>query len=319
MAMKLGKHVIQNDGSFGLRSAPDARDRRQEGRAQMGNQGHFTTAPGAGGTGAIRRHRRVRDVHGSTVRSGLGHRLAKGAPAGPANMDWDLWIGPAPMRPYHPDYLPFKWRGWWDFGTGALGDMACHNCDAAFWVLELDAPLSIEAESSGINPETAPKWSIIRYQFPARGKKPPVTMTWYDGGKLPPNELVEGEALPKNGTIMVGSSGRVVFRDWNPDGFRSCPGEIKDFKAPRRRFPARPRGLTRNGSRRARAAHVPVEFDYAGTEMVLLGIVARAPAGASSGCGAQAKLSRSRPYAAIIERGGHCDQPHPSIRCPLVL
>jgi len=156
--------------------------------------------------------------------------------------------------------------------------MACHNCDAAFWALDLDAPLSIEAQSSGINSETAPKWSIIRYQFPARGKKPPVTMTWYDGGKLPPADLVEGETLPKNGTILVGAKGRVVFRDWNPDGFRVLPeATFKDFQAPAPTLPRAPKGPYQEWIAACKGGPKCLSnFEYAGrlTETVLLGIVA---------------------------------------------
>src|SRR5207302_4797682 len=97
-------------------------------------------------------------------------------PPVPDGIDWDLWIGSAPMRPYHPAYHPFKWRGWWDFGTGALGDMSCHIIDAAFWALNLGHPEGIETASSPVNNETAPKWSIVHYQFPARGELPPVKL-----------------------------------------------------------------------------------------------------------------------------------------------
>lgn len=116
-------------------------------------------------------------------------------PPVPKHVQWDLWLGPAPERPYHPAYHPFRWRGWWDFGTGALGDMGYHILDPIVWALQLSAPTEVEAESSGLHPETAPKWSVIRWTFPARRRPgrdspqdllPPVQLTWYDGGKLPP-------------------------------------------------------------------------------------------------------------------------------------
>jgi predicted dehydrogenase len=285
LAMKLGKHVYcQKPMAHSVSEARLMRETaaRTKVVTQMGNQGHSYDSTRRlvelVQSGAIGE---VRDVHVWTDRpiwpQGIMDR-PKETPPVPDHIDWDLWIGPAPMRPYHPDYLPFKWRGWWDFGTGALGDMACHNCDAAFWALELDAPLSIEAESSGINSETAPKWSIIRYQFPARGKKPPVTLTWYDGGKLPPNELVEGAALPKNGTILVGSNGRVVFKDWNPDGFRVLPEEkFKDFKAPAPTIPRASKGPYQEWIAACKGGPLCLSnFDYAArlTETVLLGIVA---------------------------------------------
>lgn len=118
----------------------------------------------------------------------------------PASLDWDQWIGPAPMRPYNPCYLPFKWRGWWDFGTGALGDMACHIMDMAYWALDLGFAESVEAESGGMTSEAGPDWSTIEYQFAAREKvgggelggavgpraavaQPAVKYMWYDGRK----------------------------------------------------------------------------------------------------------------------------------------
>jgi len=196
---------------------------------QMGNQGHsydstreLVELVQSGALGE------VREVHVWTDRPIWPQGMAapsKGGGNPPEHVNWDLWLGPAPWRAYHEDYLPFKWRGWWDFGTGAPGDMGCHNSDAAFWALKLEAPTSVEAESSGVNNQSAPKWSIVRSEFPKRGELPPVTITWYDGGKLPSSDLVGGETLPKNGTIMIGSKGKIVFRDWNPNGFRVLPEE----------------------------------------------------------------------------------------------
>ena len=104
----------------------------------------------------------------------------------PKHVHWDLWIGPAPYRSYANGYHPFAWRGFWDFGTGALGDMACHTMNMPYMALDLHNPVSVEAETSGHNKETYPSWSIIKYEFPANDKRPAVTMTWYDGKKLPP-------------------------------------------------------------------------------------------------------------------------------------
>ena len=120
-------------------------------------------------------------------------------PPVPSTLDWNLWLGTAPQRPYQDAYVPFKWRGWWDFGCGALGDMACHIMDAAYWTLELGWPESVEAICSDVDDETAPLWSIITYQFPARGDRPPLKLTWYDGGKLPPRppELEPDRNPPK--------------------------------------------------------------------------------------------------------------------------
>src|SRR5439155_21648322 len=114
----------------------------------------------------------------------------------PAHVHWDLFLGPAPLRPYAPGYHPFSWRGWWDFGTGALGDMACHTANMAFRALKLGYPTSVVADATDLNPETYPSSAKVTFQFPAREEMPPVTFTWYEGkrdGKkvLPPQELVE--------------------------------------------------------------------------------------------------------------------------------
>ena len=142
----------------------------------------------------------------------------------PKVLDWDVWLGPAPQRPYNPAYVPFKWRGFWDFGTGAIGDMGIHNLDTAFWALELGTPIvgARQGMLAGARPtrrmkETAPLWSIIELRFPARGKRPPVTMTWYDGGKLPPAELFQGEPIVSKdgGSLVIGSKGTLFTRTWH--------------------------------------------------------------------------------------------------------
>ncbi len=135
----------------------------------------------------------------------------------PEGLDWDLWLGPAPVRPYHHAYAPFVWRGWADFGCGALGDMGCYSYDTIFRVLKLEAPLSVEASSTDRYAETYPTASIIRYQFAARGEMPPVTFTWYDGGLRParPTELEEnrpfkGEGDEDEGLLFIGDSGKIL-------------------------------------------------------------------------------------------------------------
>src|SRR5688572_11627103 len=137
---------------------------------------------------------RIKEVHFYTDRpiwpQGLG-RPTKEAPV-PKNINWDVWIGPAPMRPYHVGddgksvYHDFKWRGWWDFGTGALGDMACHIMNTAFWGLNLTNPTSVEATYSDKTDVQAPNRSLIKYEFPALGKREAVNCFWYDGKLLPP-------------------------------------------------------------------------------------------------------------------------------------
>jgi predicted dehydrogenase len=138
----------------------------------------------------------------------------------PSHVKWDLWIGPAPMRPYvsvyregrfkgKPVYHPFAWRGWWDFGTGKFGDQCCHQCNVVFWALGLGAPSSVVVESSAPVTDGFPDWEIIRFQFPARGDQPPLKMVWYDGDKVIPRELFVEE--PKaGGPLFIGEKGQLL-------------------------------------------------------------------------------------------------------------
>jgi len=160
----------------------------------------------------------VREVHLWTNRPTQKHGWAQGidrpkeAHAIPASLDWDLWLGPAPTRPYHPAYHPFKWRGWWDFGTGALGDMGCHILDVAFRALKLGYPETVHAVSTPVNKETFPLGSIVTYEFPKRGSLPPVTLTWYDGGLKPerPDELEDGRKMPDGGVLFIGDKAKML-------------------------------------------------------------------------------------------------------------
>ncbi len=151
----------------------------------------------------------------------------------PDSINWDLFIGPAAMRPYHAAYHPWNWRGWWDFGTGALGDMACHVLDVVNAALKLGHPTSVEASSSAYNSESAPNSSLIRYEFPEREKigkikMPAVKITWYDGGLLPsrPKSLPDGKELGqgKNGVIFHGTKGKLVCGNYGGD-YKLLPQE----------------------------------------------------------------------------------------------
>jgi len=174
----------------------------------------------------------VHEVHAWTDRpiwpQGIG-RPAETDPV-PETLDWDLWLGPAPERPYNKAYHPFKWRGWRDFGTGALGDMACHAFHPIFRVLKLGHPVSVEASSSDkdqINPETFPLASIVRYQFPAREDMPALALTWYDGGLKParPPELEEDRKFEDNGTLYVGEKGKMLNHVPIPEARRKELGQ----------------------------------------------------------------------------------------------
>ncbi|MCS7303619.1 MAG: Gfo/Idh/MocA family oxidoreductase [Thermoguttaceae bacterium] len=146
----------------------------------------------------------------------------KDTPPCPPWLDWDLWLGPAPYRPYHPAYVPGNWRGWWDFANGGIGDFFCHYVDLAFWALDLKYPTHVAAEGhQPVHPESCAQWLIVRYQFPARGKLPPVRLTWYDGGKQPPWEELDRrladmtgiqEQIPRQGAgvLFVGKTGMVL-------------------------------------------------------------------------------------------------------------
>src|SRR5436190_8836330 len=164
----------------------------------------------------------------------------KETPPVPSTLDWDLWLGPAPSRPYNPIYLPFVWRGWWDFGTGALGDIGCHAMDPVFRALKLGAPLTVQAASTRVNQETFPLGSIITYEFPTRSaapqainshvkgltgpaaggvEMPPCKLTWYDGGLRPPRPdgLPDGRVMGDNGRLLVGDKGFILNDTAYPD------------------------------------------------------------------------------------------------------
>jgi predicted dehydrogenase len=152
----------------------------------------------------------VREVHVWVEREWGGLDRPKDTPPVPEGLHYDLWIGPAPYRPYNPAYLPASWRGWWDFGGGTLADMACHYMDLPFWALNLRYPLTVEAEGPAVNPESCPIWLIVKYQFPARDKLPPVNLTWYNG-KRRPHYFADGK-LPQwgDGVLFVGAKGMLL-------------------------------------------------------------------------------------------------------------
>lgn len=155
----------------------------------------------------------VRQVHAWTSRplwpQGVGRPTE--TPPVPDELDWDLWIGPAAMRPYSSAYHPRDWRGWWEFGSGALGDFLPHIFDPVYEGLALTSPTTVEAKSSAVNNETAPKWSIVEFQFPQRDELPAVAFTWHDGGKRPPAEIAGLRSLPPNGALVIGRRGKLLI------------------------------------------------------------------------------------------------------------
>jgi predicted dehydrogenase len=153
----------------------------------------------------------IREVHVWVARDWGGGGRPEGKHTPPKTLHWDLWLGPAPERPFHPDYVPGpKWYKFWDFGAGVLPDLGSHFNDLPFWALKLDRPTTIEAEGPPVSPETAPPWLIVRWQFPARDKRPAVKMTWYQGGKKP--SLVASKKVPAwgNGILFVGDDGMLL-------------------------------------------------------------------------------------------------------------
>jgi predicted dehydrogenase len=196
-------------------------------------------------------------------------------PEVPRHLHWDLWLGPAPERPYHPAYLPGTWRRWWDFGNGTLGDMGCHYLDLAFWALELSHPSTVEAEGPPVHAETCPKHLIVRYSFPARKEMPSVNVTWYDGDRRPEQLLTDaGIEDKKSGVLFVGGKG-MLFADYDHrqllpagkfGGFTSSSPTIPDSIGHYAEWIA----ACKTGS------PTTCNFDYSGalTETVLLGNVA---------------------------------------------
>lgn len=256
---------------------------------QMGNQGTAFEGPrrllewiDAGVIGAVREVHAWSDrpTHNGKILWPQGVERPADTPPVPETLDWDLWLGPAPERPYHPAYVPFNWRGWWDFGSGGLGDMGIHNLAPVFDALHLDAPASVTASSSLFNGDSLPLACTVHYHFPERNGRPPLELHWYDGGILPPrpDELEEGEELdPEDGVILIGDQGKILVEGWGGRRPRLLPkARMDSFEPPPQTIPSsighhlewieacRGKGTTR--------AH----FGFAGplTESVLLGMVA---------------------------------------------
>jgi len=283
MAIKLGKHVsTEKPLSHNVCEARALGEAAKKHKVvtQMDNEGHAGEAIRVTvewlQSGAIGE---VTEAHIWTNRPIWPQAIAKRPKPQPVpkNLDWDLWLGPAPYREYHGGLHPFAWRGWWDFGTGALGDMGCHFFDATVWGLKLGQPTSVDAAEEGNNEETGPKWSIVTYQFPARDNLVPVTLKWYDGGKKPslPEELASGVRLGDNGTIFVGSKGRLLTDGFGPP--RWLGKAPADFKPPKPFLARAPGGHKADWLRAIRNnTRAACDFSEHGgllTEIVLLGNV----------------------------------------------
>jgi len=251
--------------------------------AQMGNEGHSEDS--------VRRCREyveagalgpVREIHCWTDRpKGWWPQGEVDTPTRsvPDHLEWDLWLGPAKERDYSPAYLPFKWRGFRDFGTGAFGDMGCHIMDMPFYALQLGHPVRAEASTTKVFPETYPERSIVRYEFPPKDGRPDVTFYWYSGHMKPnlPESVPHGTDLPSNGCMLVGDKGALVSGVYGENA-RIYPESRMD------RFRDTPKTYPRVGMSHLDAwfsaikedSRPPSDFDYATrlTETVLVGTVA---------------------------------------------
>jgi predicted dehydrogenase len=218
----------------------------------------------------------IREVHVWAAASyGKGQGRPTDTPPVPQGLHWDLWLGPAPERPYHPSYVPGAWRAWWAFGNGALGDFGCHYMDLAFWALKLRYPTSVECiDGPPVNPETTSPWLVVRYEYPARGPLPPVTLTWYDGGRRP--ELLKRENLPdwKSGVLFVGPKG-MILADYTRN-LLFPEARFKDFQRPAPSIPASIGHHAEWIQACKTGSPTTCPFDYSGplSEAALLGTVA---------------------------------------------
>ena len=295
-AMRRGKHVYTQKPlthSIGEARQLTEAARRYGVETQMGNQGHSSN--GARQTvewiqaGVIGE---VREVHCWSDRPLRGTRFEKelywpqgiekrstSNRAAPDTLDWDLWLGPAPFREYQPDYVPFNWRGWWDFGTGALGDMGCHIIDHPYWALKLGYPDSVEASSTHVHAETAPLASLVTYQFPAREGLPPVRLIWYDGGIKPPRpeELKPEDDWPVDGVLYVGERGKIMHKSHGGKPTLLPLSRMDGFQRPDETLPRVKGSHEQNWIDACKGIGTACShFDYSGplTEVVLLGNLA---------------------------------------------
>jgi predicted dehydrogenase len=247
MAMRMGKHCFcqkpLTHNIFEARALGDIA-RLSKVATMMGNQGTATSGlrraaayVKAGGLGTVRE---VRVWTNRPVWPQGGFRPEPEAV--PSSLHWDLWLGPAKFRPYSHGYHPFAWRGWWDFGTGALGDMACHTVNLPFMALDLRNPVSVEAHSAGSNKDSYAKWAEITFEFPATAQRPGVKMTWQDGGMHPPLEMLQGEPFNTSGSMMIGDKGTIYAPgdygneahllgggDFGNVSFVESPGHFEEF------------------------------------------------------------------------------------------
>ena len=295
-ALQLGKHVYCEKPL--THTVYEARKIAEAARyygvqTQMGNQGHSSDEirilKEYLDDGIIGDVREVyawtdRPVGGRPWSNFLVQAKPNDSPPIPDKLDWDLWLGPAQFRDYHPDYHPAKWRAWLDFGTGAMGDMGCHILDPAYWALDLGAPSHVQATSSHWEPEvetqTFPRASIVRMDFPARGSKPPVKLTWSDGRLLPPvpPEFAPGQKFDPSGAMFIGEHGVILHGSHGAGGMKVLPeSKMESYNPPAPSIRRVTDGHHGDWIRACKDGEpASSTFDYGGpmTEMALLGMIA---------------------------------------------
>ena len=259
---------------------------------QLGNQGHSSESirmfcewiwDGAIGS--------VHTIHAgcSAVNSGIdGLPQLKEKHEVPATLDWELWLGPAQWRPYHPAYLPGAWRGWVPFGNGTVGDWTCHVVDPVFWALDLGAPKTVQAQVKHYDPKTQgdayPKGEVITYEFPAKGRRGPITMHWYSGTeKIPrPEDLEEGRKGVDTGAVVLGDKGTIMYGSHGAGGVRIIPeAKMKAYNLPEKKIP-RAKEHHQDWLEAIRSGgKAGSDFSYGGplTELAMLGVIAIKMAG----------------------------------------
>ncbi len=301
-AIERGKHVyVQKPLTHSVYEARKLTEaaRKYKVATQMGNQGHS----GEGARlvcewiwdGAIGP---VREVHCWTNRpvwpQGIEVDRPKETPPAPESMDWDLWIGPAAYRPYHPAYHPGKWRAWWDFGTGSLGDLGCHIVDPVFWALKLKYPVSVEGcistywqefwQKTEPKNEMYPRSTIVRFQFPSRDDMPEVKLTWWDGGLMPPrpDELEPGRRMGDSdgGCLLIGDKGSLMCGCYGESPRLIPESKMKEYRPPPKTLERIPQGRSGHEKDWLRSCKdgkpASSNFNYSGplSEMVLMGNLA---------------------------------------------
>jgi predicted dehydrogenase len=242
MAMRMGKHCFcQKPLTHTIYEARTMARVAAEMKlaTQMGNQGTADStlrrAAAIAKSGVLGA---VKEVHVWTNRPCWPQGAPRAASAScPSHIKWLEWLGPAPVRPFADGYHPFAWRGWWDFGTGALGDMACHTVNMPYMALNLRDPIAVQAECSGHDGDSYPKWSVITFDFPATADRPAVKLFWYDGGKKPDKKLVLGKKVSNTGSLIIGDKATLYSQGDYAEGDLSLLGgpempEVKWTESP---------------------------------------------------------------------------------------